>query len=73
MLNTRKLRGVMAEAGVTQRDIAKALGKSENTVSNRIKGISPFDVSEVLIICDLLGITDNSLKAEIFLHKTSQK
>lgn len=73
MLNVYKLRGAMAEAGITQRTIAKAIGKAENTVTKCFTGKRSFDVEEADIICDLLGITDSEKKAEIFLAKSSQK
>lgn len=73
MLDVRKLRGAMAEAGITQRSIAEAIGKNENTVTKCFNGKRSFDVEEVDIICELLGITDSAKKAEIFLAKPSQK
>lgn len=71
MLNVGKLRGAMAEAQITQRDIAVALGKSENTITDRFKGRKAFDVNEAEKICKLIGITDNGKKAEIFLANSS--
>ena len=67
MLNVNKLRGAMAEANVTQKDIAALLKKSENTISNRFNGIGAFDIDEAERICELVGITDNDRKVEIFL------
>lgn len=73
MVNTRKLLGIMAERGITQKALANELNRAENTVSAKIRGIKPFDTDEVLKICNILNITDNSEKAEIFLALASQK
>ncbi|MBQ9920557.1 MAG: helix-turn-helix transcriptional regulator [Clostridia bacterium] len=73
MLNVKKLKGAMAEAEVTQKDIANAISKSENTVTKRFKGDGSFDIDEAEIICALIGVTDNAQKAEIFLSASSQK
>lgn len=73
MLNVSKLRGAMAETGITQGTIAKAIGKTENTVTKCFTGKRSFDVEEVDIICNLLGITDGTKKAEIFLAQPSHK
>ena len=73
MVNTRKLLGIMAERGVTQKSLAKQLRRSENTVSAKIRGLKPFDTDEAQEICDILVITDNVEKSEIFLSKPSQK
>ena len=73
MVNTRKLLGIMAERGVTQKGLAKKLNRSENTISSKIRGITPFDTQEAQEICDFLHITDNAERAEIFLTKSSQK
>lgn len=67
MLNVSKLRGAMAEANITQKDIANALNKSENTITSRFKGNGTFDIEEAETICKLIGITDNDRKVEIFL------
>lgn len=67
MLNRGKLLGAMAEAGVTQRSLAKMLGCSKNTVNAKINGKSAFDLNEVDAVCAALGIADSTRKAEIFL------
>ena len=67
MLNARKLKSRMIEAGVTQRELAVKLGISENTLSKCFTGKRCFDTEEVLAICNLLGIQENSQKADIFL------
>ncbi len=61
------LRAKMAEAGYSQRMLAKAMDISENTLSNKMTGKCPFDVEEAIKICDVLKIESNEDKANIFL------
>lgn len=61
------LRAKMVEAGYTQRSLAEKLNISENTLSNKLKGRSAFDVNEVRDICAVLGIENDKEKAYIFL------
>lgn len=68
MLDTKKLRGKIAEAGLTQKDLAKRAGMSENSLNRKLNEKRDFNLSEVRIICDILGITDNEQKALIFLR-----
>lgn len=70
-MNSNRLRARMIEAGYTQRSLAQAIGKSENTLSNKMSGKTPFTTDEVLAICDCLHIIDNGERAQIFLSKAS--
>ena len=72
-MNTNKLLGAMAEKRISQTQLAKLLGKSKNTTSAKINGKSTFDTQEATIICNILGISDKALRAEIFLSEPSQK
>jgi hypothetical protein len=45
---------------------------SENTLSSKLNERRPFNTDEVLVICDLLHITDPAEKAQIFLSEPSQ-
>ena len=67
MLDVRKLKSEMAASGITQKKLAELLGISENTLSKCLTGKRSFDTDEASAICELLGITDNNRKAEIFL------
>lgn len=40
----------MAESGVTRRDIAKVLGKHENSIGLKVSGKSPFTIEEAFKI-----------------------
>lgn len=62
-----KLLGKMAEVDITQRDLAKAIGMSENTMTSRIKGTTDFKANEIVAICKVCGISSADQIAEIFL------
>ena len=57
----------MSRQGHTQRSFSRMIGMSKNTFNAKINGKRPFDTDEVERICQALSITDNTLKAQIFL------
>ena len=71
-MNVRKLRAIMAERGVTQGSLAKKSEMSENTLSRKMSGKSPFTNVDIFKICNALNITDPAVKCDIFLSETSQ-
>ena len=73
MLNADKLRGYIASAGMTQKELADKIGMSENNFSSKMKGKSNFYTSQAIEICKILNITDDSEKVAIFLPGVSQK
>lgn len=52
----RRLKTRLFDNDMTQRYLAKELGKSPRYVSVRINGKLPWDLSDVYKICDLLKI-----------------
>lgn len=72
LLNKNLLRGVLASKGMTQDELAKHLKISANTLSSRMTGASSFTLDEIDKICEVLEITNNSDKANIFLACSSQ-
>lgn len=65
MVDTAKLRGIIAERGFSQRQVAKELGMAEKTFYTKMKtGIFGTDEAEKLT--DMLAIAN---PAEIFLAK----
>lgn len=65
MVDTAKLRGIIAERGFSQRQVAKELGMAEKTFYTKMKtGVFGTDEAEKLI--DMLAIVN---PAEIFLAK----
>ncbi len=66
MIATEKLRGIIAEQGLSQRQVAKQLGMTEKTFYAKMKkGV--FGTDEVDQMIALLGIEN---PAEIFFAQT---
>lgn len=67
MVNSRLLKAAIVEAGYTQASLSKKLDMTENTLSSKINGHSKFFIEEATTICELLNITDDKRKVQIFL------
>lgn len=67
-MRTNVLKGKIVSAGYTQRTLAPLLNMSENTLSKKVNGQTPFDTDDVVRLCELLNIVDNEEKAYIFLQ-----
>lgn len=50
------------------KDVADALGISNETFRRKRKGITEFKLSEILKLCDILGINSEELKSSIFFN-----
>lgn len=72
-MSINKLKGKIAEAGFSQRSLAKAIGMSKNTLNSKVNGKIPFNTTEIQQISEKLGITDLTEMASIFLSCSSQK
>ena len=70
-MNINRLRGIMAEQRYTQRDLARGIGIAENTLSNKLNGVTAFNTDEAVAICALLNINDPKEKVDIFLSEPS--
>lgn len=68
MINSRKIAGRLAELGLTQKDVAAALGIAQATASQKINGIRPLYISEVEKMCALLKIDDAEIGAYFLSH-----
>ena len=56
MVNTRKIKGRMAEKDMTQKDIAKILGIKPSTASQKINNVRPISLNEAEKLCEALEI-----------------
>lgn len=56
-LTGANVRGEMARKGINQEAVAKALGVSQAAISARLRGITPFDINELVTIASLLGVS----------------
>mgnify|MGYP000853289688 CR=1 FL=1 len=65
-----KLKGYLAENGIKQRDLARQIGMSEVSLSQKInRAGSTFTIDEVKKICEVLGISAD----DFFLTQSFQK
>lgn len=71
MVDKYKLLGAIASAGLSQKDLAKKIGVSKNTINSKINGKNHFNTEQIDRICEVLKIDDDTEKARIFLAKTS--
>lgn len=71
MVNTKKLKGRIIEAGYTQASLAPLVGMSVNSLNAKINGKAKLYCDEVDALCAVLGIHDTAEKVEIFLSSTS--
>lgn len=46
----------MARKGITQFELAGALGLSQPAISSRLRGKTPFDVNELTVVAAFLGV-----------------
>lgn len=56
MVNTKKLKARIAEQGMTQKEVAKALNLAPATISQKINNVRPMYLKEADKLADLLKI-----------------
>lgn len=61
------LRAEIVANGLTIAEVAEKLGLSRNTMFSRLSGATPFNTDEVILLCEILHISDPRRKVEIFL------
>lgn len=64
-----KLRGLIREKYGTQEAFAKAMGISDCSVSKKLNGHTEWDVSEIRLACELLGIRSEDIPLYFFTPK----
>lgn len=58
MTDTKKLKAILVENGVTQKEIAKKLGISSTSFNYKLSNKRPFNADEMFKLCDLLYIAE---------------
>ncbi len=66
MINTSKIKGRLAELGLTQKDIAKALDIAQPTANQKINNIRPMDLNEAEQLAKLLQISAEEFQVYFF-------
>lgn len=59
--NYSKLLGRIKECGLTQEQLAKAIGKNKSTLSTKFNGRYPFTAKEIDDICKVLNISNDEI------------
>jgi transcriptional regulator with XRE-family HTH domain len=59
--NYSKLLGRMKECGLTQEQLAKAIGKNKSTISTKLNGRFSFTTNEIDAICKVLNISNDEI------------
>ncbi len=67
MINTQLLKAAIVEKGLTQTEVAKKIGISYQSLSDKINNKTEFKIDEASALCTLLGISEK--KDEIFFAK----
>ena len=67
MVNVNQLKSRIVMGGYTQKEISQLMGLSEGALSNKINNKAAFYLCEVDLLCDILKITSNQEKIDIFL------
>ena len=67
-----KLKGLLYEKRMTQRQLAKEIGISEKTIGLKMSGECEFTLSEVYKICRVLGI-ENPLDVFVCQEKNEMR
>ena len=68
MTDTKRLRKIIKDKGLTLTYIARELGISRETLRNKIENITEFLPSEINKLCKILDIVKIRDKIEIFLR-----
>jgi transcriptional regulator with XRE-family HTH domain len=64
--NYSKLLGRIRECGLTQEQLAKAIGKNKSTISTKLNGRYPFTTKEIDDICRVLNISNDEIGTYFF-------
>jgi hypothetical protein len=73
MTNTKLLKAKIKEKGVKKGFLVKALNTSYHWLGKKIENEKEFKASEIETLCEVLGITDNDERNEIFFAKNVEK
>lgn len=71
-MNSNELRAQMARHGDNNNALAKALGKTPASISNKIKGIRPFSLSEVQTIITRYDLSAEQTATIFFTQKVAE-
>ena len=67
-MNANLLRAELAKNGMTQKDLARAIGMAQSTLYRKMRGDSDFTRTEITIIRDRLHLTNKDVTSIFFAH-----
>ena len=67
LINTSKIKGRLAEKGLTQKDVATALGIAQPTANQKINNTRPMDLDEAEKLAALLCIKPEEFQVYFFI------
>ena len=70
--NTNKVRGLMAEFGYNQNEIAKIINRSEVTLRSKLSGKTDFTASEIAALAKLFNVSPSIFFANQLSKNESQ-
>ena len=70
MTDTLELEIAVKRAGLTKREIARAMNLSEMGLYKKFQNESEFKASEILMLCDLLNLNSTERDKVFFCEKT---
>lgn len=68
MIDTQKIKGKMAEIGITQSEMAKKIGIATPTMCQKINNIRPVTLEEAEKMAGILGIENKDFGLYFFAH-----
>lgn len=66
LVNTKKIKGRLAELGLTQKDVAKALNIAQPTANQKINNIRSMDLLEAEQLSNLLKLDPQDFQVYFF-------
>ena len=72
MTNTKLLKQKIMESGLKNKYLASACGITERTFTNKLYGKTPFVQDEILVLRNLLHLTDDELTAIFFAEMVEE-
>lgn len=69
MTDTKMLEELIDKCGLKRGFIAQTLNISNQALYNKIRNITEFKPSEIVIMCKLLNITDLNIREQIFFEQ----
>ena len=67
LLNTSKVKGRLAELGLTQKDVAGALEIAQPTANQKINNIRPMDLNEAEKLANMLHLSPEEFQVYFFM------